>query len=161
MYSIGSLCCCVGVQAKSAILTDFPTLDMHQEAHDSLIWLQQRWIKDETDLRRTYMPPPPLPRRTGSLTHTERYTGSELLCILFELAVIRNCLHTFLNTGELQSAWKKEGISSLLYVTHWAEIHLPVCLGYYFASITHTAAVLQVNGLQIPEDGLPPELTCN
>lgn len=27
----------VGVQPESAILTDFLTLDMHQEAHDSLI----------------------------------------------------------------------------------------------------------------------------
>lgn len=87
--------------------------------------------------------------------------ASKLLCILFELAVIRNCLHTFLNTGELQSVREKEGISSLLYVTQWAEIHLPVCLGYYLASITHTAAVVQVNGLQIPEDSLPPDLTCN
>jgi len=84
------------------------------------------------------MPPPPLPRRA----HTETEGASELLCILFELAVIRNCLHTFLKTGELQSVREREGISSLLYVTQWAENLLPGCLGYYFAFITHSAAVV-------------------
>lgn len=38
-----------------------------------------------------------------SVTHRETEGASKLLCILFELAVIRNCLHTFLKTGELQS----------------------------------------------------------
>lgn len=68
---------------------------------------------------------------------------SELLCILFELAVTRNRLHTFSKAGELHCVLQERGFPPYcMSLTEHKKHHLPVCWSYYLAPITHPAAVI-------------------